>query len=76
MDEFTIDYAGAELTIRPIMQKDDSLVYQVYMGAVYLAEIYPDHGTGEDPPLVWRSNEVIHQDMVNAIGWAIEDHDA
>lgn len=75
MEQFNIMYVDAELTIRPIREKDTITAYQIFVGTIYLAEIFPDHSVDGDRPLIWRSHDVLMQDMVNAIGWAIEDHD-
>lgn len=76
-ESFNIQYADTTLNIRPIWEKDTIVAYQIFVGELYLAEIYPDHGVDNgEPPLVWRSHDILVTDMINAIGQAIEDHDA
>jgi len=76
-DKFNITLAGeVVLTIHRRRDSNDECFFDIYIEDKKHGSIYPDHGFGPEPPLVWRTYDKFDPYLVNLIGLMIEDYDA
>jgi len=75
MEQFNITLAGdVEMTIKPRRIVKDELVFDVYIEDKIYGTVFPDLGTDDEAPLVWRSNDNFDPYLVGLIGKMIESH--
>jgi len=77
METFEITLSQGQVKMQAeLIRKDDVIShYNITAAGVFLCTVYPDHGTGVEPPLVWRCDDK-HMDryLIGQIGKQIESY--